>query len=1099
MPDPRRTVAFVLSFFVSIAPLFGAAAPAAPPASTERPPAAAALPSEGVGRPAAAKPSTPPPLSEEEKAKGPLRGLEYRLLGPAIGGRVARVAGVPGDPSTWFAATAAGGVWRSTNGGRDWEAVFDSQPVSSTGSVAVAPSDSNVVWVGSGEANIRGNAAKGNGIYRSTDRGKTWSRVLAVAGQVGALAVDPRDADVAFAAVLGSPFGPGPDRGVYRTRDGGKSWKKVLFVDDKSGASDVTLDPRNSRTVFAGTWQVRRYPWTLESGGPGSGLWVSHDAGDTWKRLGEDEGLPAGIWGKVGVRVAPSDSSRVYALIEAEEGGLFRSDDGGESWELVNESRGLRQRAWYYTCLTVDPLRPDVVWFPEVSMLKTSDGGDTVRSVEGGGWDYHDVWIDPTDPKRMIVGSDAGVSLSSDGGESWHRPPLPIAQLYHVSTDDRVPYRVLAAAQDWGTVSGPSNSLHGDGILLSDWHGVGGGEAGHVVAVPGAPEVVYAGEYLGIITRYDERTGIVAHVGIYPDNGSGHGVGDQKWRFQWTAPIVVSPHDPKTVYHAANVLFRSRDEGQHWEAISPDLTRNDPSKQKWAGGPITGDNTGVEFYDTIFAVAESPLLAGVIWAGSDDGLVHVTRDGGKSWKAVTPPGMPQWGTVGTVEASRWDAGTAYVTADAHRLDDDHPYLWKTTDYGATWKPLTKGLDPAVYLHAVREDTVQKGLLFLATERGVLFSRDGGGKWESLRLNLPTVAVSDLVVKGDDLVVSTTGRSIWVLDDLGPLRQWSSTVAGEAVHLFPPRTAVAWSIAGASFGDDDGAGSNPPTGAAFTYWLKEKAKDPIKLEVLDAQGKVVRTLSSEVEESPIGPDHPDWSPGSEPEADLDDGAGLHSASWDFTLDGSPYIPEAMVDTGDPHVGPGALPGDYTLRLTVDDKTVSAPLRVEPDSRLKVARADQEAELAFQLLLRDRMSEIARLVERLRSVREQLEARHEQIEERADAAELVTAGKEVIDHLTALEHELHNPDAEVTYDILAGRDDGGVKLHSRYAWLNEAARSHPGPPTQGMLEVQAQLDRELAVQRTKLEGVLGEELGKVQALAAKLSLGYVVVPPADSHKP
>ncbi|HEV8239138.1 MAG TPA: glycosyl hydrolase, partial [Thermoanaerobaculia bacterium] len=917
--------------------------------------------------------------------------------------------------------------------------------------------------------------------------------------RIANIVIDPSHPDTVLVAATGALWNDSPDRGVYRTRDGGKSWKKVLFVDDKTGASDVTLDPHNPRTVFAGTWQVRRYPWNLESGGPGSGLWVSHDGGDTWKRLGEDEGLPAGIWGKVGVRVAPSDSTRVYAIVEADEGGLFSSDDGGESWDLVNDSRGLRQRAWYYSCLTVDPLRPDVVWFPEVSMLKTIDGGDTVRSVKGGGWDYHDVWIDPTEPKRMIVGSDAGVSLTFDGGETWHRPPLPIAQLYHVTTDDRVPYRVLAAAQDWGTVSGPSNSLHGDGILLSDWHGVGGGEAGHVVAVPGEPEIVYAGEYLGIITRYDERTGVAAHVGIYPDNGSGHGVGDQKWRFQWTAPIVISPHDPKVVYHAANVLFRSRDEGLHWEAISPDLTRNDPSKQKWAGGPITGDNTGVEFYDTIFAVAESPVTAGVIWAGSDDGLVHVTRDGGKNWKAVTPPGMPQWGTVGTIEASRWDAGTAYVTADAHRLGDDHPYLWKTTDYGATWKALSKGLDTAVYLHAVREDSAQKGLLFLATERSVQFSRDGGAKWESLKLNLPTVSVTDLQVKNDDLVVATTGRSIWILDDLAPLRQWTPAIATESVHLFPPRPAVAWSIAGGPFGDDDGSADNPPAGAAFTYWLKSASKDPIKLEVLDAQGKVVRTLSSELEESPIGPDHPDWSPDSDPEADLDADAGLHRASWDFSLDGSPYIPEAMVDSGDPHAGPSALPGEYTLRLVADGKTATAPLRVDPDPRIKVSPADRDAELAFQLLLRDRMSEIVRLVAQLVSVRDQLETHDEQLANRTDAAELIQAGKKVVDHLDEIERELHNPDAEVTYDILAGRDHGGAKLHSRYSFLNEAARSHPGPPTQGMLEVQAQLDKELAVQRTKLEGVLGAELAKVQALAAKLSLGYVVVPKADAAKP
>jgi photosystem II stability/assembly factor-like uncharacterized protein len=1085
MPHLRRGAA-LLAFALAVAlarPAFPA--PAAAGAAPARPPGEASLPAEGAGRPPSEQ------LSPEEQAKGPLRGLEYRLVGPAIGGRVARVTGVPGDPSTWFAATAAGGVWRSTNGGRDWEPVFDTQPVSSIGSIAVAPSDPNVVWVGSGEANIRGNVAKGNGIYRSSDRGKTWARVLVLDGQVGALAVDPRDADVVFAAVLGSPFGPGEGRGIYRTRDGGKSWKKVLYVDEKSGASDVTLDPTNPRIVFAGTWQVRRYPWTLESGGPGSGLWISRDGGDSWKRL-TGEGLPEGIWGKVGVRVAPSDPQRVYALIEAAEGGLFRSDDGGESWELVNGSRGLRQRAWYYTCLTVDPGKPDVVWFPQVNMLKTIDGGDTVRTVKGGGWDHHDAWIDPTDSRRMIVGSDGGVSLSSDGGATWYRAPIPIAQLYRIATDSRVPYRVLAAVQDWGTVSGPSNSLHGNGILLSDWHGVGGGEAGHVAADPRDPNVVYAGEYLGFISRYDERTGVASHVGIYPDNGSGHGVGDQRWRFQWTAPILVSPHDPELVYHAANVLFASRDGGQHWQAISPDLTRNDPAKQKWAGGPITGDNTGVEFYDTIFALAESPLTAGLIWAGSDDGLVHVTRDGGKSWKAVTPPGMPQWATVDTIEASRWDAGTAYVVADAHRLDDSHPYLWRTTDYGATWKPLTRGLDPGTWLHAVREDSVERGLLYLATDTGVMLSRDGGTSWQPLKLNLPTVAVSDLAVKGDDLVLSTIGRSIWILDDLGPLRHWSQAIAGEGLHLFPPRPAVAWRIAGEPFGDDAGAGRNPPAGAGFTYWIGSKPKEPVKVEVLDANGTVVRTLSSEIEESPIGPDHPDWDADSEPEAELSAEPGLHRAAWDLTLAGAPYIPEAMVDTGDPHVGPVALPGDYTLRLTVDGKNVSQALRVEPDPRVTVPRADQEAQLAFELGLRERMTEIAGMVARIRGVRDQLEARAEQLAERADAAELVAAGNDLAGKLTAVEEELHNPHAEVTYDILAGRD-GGSKLHSRYAWLDWAAGPHEGPPTQGMVEVEAELDRLLAVQRTRLDALLGAELAKLQAMAGARGVGYVVTPP------
>ena len=566
-------------------------------------------------------------VAHGEDSKDQPVGPHYRLIGPAAGGRVARVAGVVGDPLTYYAATAAGGVWKSVDGGLEWKPIFDDQPVSSIGSVAVSPSDENVVWVGSGEANIRGNVAEGNGIYRSTDGGETWHHVWTGEGQIGALAVDPRDPDTAFAAVLGSPFGPGSDRGVYRTVDGGVSWTKVLFVDNDTGASDVCLDPSNPRIVFAGMWQARRTPWSLTSGGPGSGLYLSRDGGDTWKRL-HGNGLPDGIWGKVGVRVAPSNPRRIYALIEAEDGGLFRSDDGGGSFTRINASRGLRQRAWYYSTLTIDPTDADTVWFPEVSMLKSIDAGASIRSVKGGGWDYHDVWIDPSDPRRMIVGSDAGISLSRDGGRTWTRPPVPIAQFYHLSVDTHTPYRVLGSLQDWGTVSGPSNSLHADGIFRTDWIPVGGGEAGWVVADPADPDIIWAGEYGGYISRWNARTRTAANVSVLPDDSSGHPAADLKYRFQWTAPIVVSPHDPKVIYHAANVLFRSRDSGQHWAAISPDLTRNDPEKQAWSGGPITGDNTGVETYDTIFAVAESPVEAGVIWAGSDDGLVHLTRDAG---------------------------------------------------------------------------------------------------------------------------------------------------------------------------------------------------------------------------------------------------------------------------------------------------------------------------------------------------------------------------------------------------------------------------------------------------------------------------------------
>jgi photosystem II stability/assembly factor-like uncharacterized protein len=496
-------------------------------------------------------------------------GLEYRLIGPSVGGRVSRVAGVPGDELTYYAATAAGGVWKSVNGGGTWESIFDDQPISSIGSIEVAPSDPNVVWVGSGEANIRGNVAEGNGIYRSTDAGETWEHVWTAEGQIGTIAVHPKDPDVAFAAVLGSPFGPGPERGVLRTTDGGKTWQKVLYKDQDTGASDVCFHPSNPRILYAGLWQTRRFPWGMTSGGPGSGLYVSRDGGDTWKQL-EGKGLPEGIWGRVGVRVAASEPKRVYALIEAEKGGLFRSDNGGKKWTRVSASRGIQQRAWYYSTLTVDPTNADVVWFPQVSMLKTEDGGKTIHSAKGGGWDYHDVWIDPNNTKRIIIGSDGGVSLSRDGGETWARAAMPLSQFYHLTVDTSTPYRVLASLQDFGTASGPSNSLHGGGILASDWFRVGGGEAGHVVADPSDPNIVWAGEYLGIITRYDRRTGQAPHVGIYPDNGSGHGAVDLRYRFQWTAPIVISPHDPKVVYHAANVRRRSE--------LAGDQPRSDPRR-----------------------------------------------------------------------------------------------------------------------------------------------------------------------------------------------------------------------------------------------------------------------------------------------------------------------------------------------------------------------------------------------------------------------------------------------------------------------------------------------------------------------------------------
>ena len=1031
--------------------------------------------------------------AEDDALKGPYANLEYRLIGPAAGGRVTRVAGVPGDPRIYWAATASGGVWKSVNGGLKWKPVFDKQSISSIGSIAVAPSDPNVVWVGSGEANIRGNVGEGNGIFRSTDAGETWAHLWQAEGQIGTIIVHPKNPDVAFAAVLGSPFGPGEDRGVLRTTDGGKSWNKVLYVDEETGASDVCFDPSNPRILFAGTWQVRRTPWSLTSGGPGGGLWISRNGGDEWKKL-EGDGLPEGPWGKVGVQVAPSDPRRVYALIEAEEGGLFRSDNRGKTWKRISDSRGVRQRAWYYSTMTIDPHNEDVIWFPQVGMLKTIDGGSSIRAVKGGGWDYHDLWIDPQQPNRIVVGSDAGVSLSGDGGATWARPAIPISQLYHVSVDTRVPYRVLGSVQDLGTVSGPSSSWVNEKILLSEWHSVGGGEAGHIVADPSAPDIIWAGEYLGYISRWNGRTRQASHVGAYPENGSGHGAGDLRYRFQWTSPIVISPHDPSVVYHAGNMLFRTDDGGQSWKAISPDLSRDDETKQRWSGGPITGDNTGVEFYGTIFAVAESPVEPGVIWAGTDDGLVHVTRDGGTNWNAVTPRDMPDWATVAVVEASRWDAATAYIVADAHRLDDEAPYLWKTTDYGKNWNRLGPDLDTEVYLHVVREDTTRRGMLYLGTERGVLVSRDDGKTWQSLRLNMPTVAIADLTVAGDDLVVGTIGRSIWILDDLTAVREISDEIRAQPAQLFAPPAAIRrhrvsqWN---APLGSRDGAGTNPPFGAIFTYWLAEKPEEPITVEVIDADGTVVRKLSSELEPAYTEEDHTDWNPLEKRKPALKTKPGLNRASWDLVYEKALWVRGSRIDTGGPGPGPRTLPGEYTLKLIVGDESYTQPVRVDPDPGSEASAEQLQAQFEFSRDLRDRMSAVADTVDLLREIREQIADRIERLAGRPEAADLIQLGHRLVAELDAIEEELHNPRAEVGYDILAGRD-GGAKLYSRLGWLANGAWEHDGPPTQGMLGIADLLHGELLGQRGMLEITLQVDLAEFNAQAEKIELPHVIVP-------
>lgn len=1079
---------------------------------------------------------------------------KYRLVGPFAGGRVSRACGVPGDPLTYFAATASGGVWKSADGGLTWKPVFDDQPTSSIGSIAVAPSDPNVVYVGTGEANIRGNVSPGAGIFKSTDGGKSWKHVWKQRGQIGTITVHPTNPDVCFAAVLGHAFGPNPERGVYRTKDGGKTWDKVLFKNDDTGASDVCIDPSNPRVVFAGFWQARRRPWELTSGGPGSDLYVSRDGGDNWESLregpkdkqqkanrGKGNGLPEGVWGKVGVAVAPSDSQRVYAVIEAEKGGLFRSDDGGESWSKVNDDRPIRQRAWYYGTLTVHPANPDVLFAPQVQMLKSTDGGKSFAKIAAElHSDHHDLWIDPKNPNRMIGSNDAGVAITADGGKTWATPALPVSQCYHVSADTRTPYRVMACLQDLGSASGPSRSLKTGGIGQGDWHQVGGGEAGYAFADPTDPDIVYAGEYGGIMTRYDHRTGQARNITVNQFNPSGIDPAKMKYRFQWTAPILISKHDPKTVYHAANVLFRTRDAGTTWEKVSGDLTRNDKQKQQWSGGPITGDNTGAEVYCTIFALAESPLQKGLLWAGTDDGLVHVSKDEGKTWENVTAnvPGLPDWGTVTCIEASPHAAGTAYLVVSNHRMDDYKPHVWKTTDFGKKWERITDGLDEGVHCRVVREDPRKKGLLYLGTERGVMHSPDAGKTWEGLQLNLPTVPVHDLVVKDNDLVVGTHGRAIWILDDLTPVRATTGAIKKKAAHLFPVQPATKWYT---TWGGPTRefhpsvSGDNPDAGAVVWYQLGADFKGEVTLEVLNAKGALVaKATGKAAAEKPKDEDKDDED--GPPKRRLEPKPGLNKFIWDLTHDGAAVIPGAPADMGSPGARVPVAPGEYTVRLSDGKTTLTEKVKVSADprwlaERLKLAptqptkrptkpqateplvddaravgitklwlesaaREELAAQQELALRVRDGISKLSDTVARLRAVKKQIDLRKDLLKDQDDAKALLKDTDALAKKLDSLEEKLHNPKAKIGYDIFAAK--GGAMLYSQLTWLLANLTDTDGAPTKAQQELADELEKELTGLVGQFDAIAKGEVSKLNDAAKKLGVPELYVPPAKKPK-
>ena len=1011
--------------------------------------------------------------------------LEWRSIGPYRGGRVTAVAGVPGEPYVHYMGATGGGVWKTVDGGMTWRPVSDGfLGAGSIGAIGVAPSDHNVVYVGTGEACIRGNVSPGVGVYKSTDAGKTWKHVgLREAGQIGRIRVHPRDHDLVYVAALGHVFGPNEERGVFRSTDGGATWEKILYKDENTGAVDLAIDPTNPRIMYAAFWQARRMPWGMESGGPGSGLYKTTDGGDTWTEITRNDGLPEGILGRIGVTVSPADHDRVWAIIEADTGGVFRSDDGGDTWSLVNSERRLRQRAWYYTHIYADTKDPETVYVLNTGFYRSVDGGKTYSSIRTPHGDNHDLWIDPETPLHMVNGNDGGANVTHTGGVTWTaQSNQPTAQMYHVITTNDFPYKVCGAQQDNSTMCIASRTTS-FGITTQDWHRVGGCESGYIAPHPENTDVFYAGCYGGTMTHFDLQTGQARNVMVWPENPMGWGARDLRYRFQWTFPIVFNPHDPDVLYAAGNILFRSTNQGQSWEPISPDLTRDDESKQGPSGGPITKDNTSVEYYNTIFTVAPSPHEADVIWAGTDDGLLHITRDGGQTWTDVTPGDMPEWGLVSVIDASPHDSATAYVAVTRYKLDDFQPYIFRTNDYGRSWRKIVRGIPENHFIRVVREDPARRGLLYAAGEFGVHVSFDDGERWQSLQLNLPVAPIHDMVVKDNDLVIATHGRSFWILDDLTPLHQLSDEVAAADVHLFKPRAA--YRMGGFGFRRPiPGVGNNPENGVTVFYYFKEEPEEPeveVKLEFLDAGGEVIRTFSSKtlgddqrrVPRAPRAPRVPVET-------------GMNRFVWNLRHpDASRF--EGMIFWAGGTTGPVAVPGTYQVRLTAGDWTRTQSFEVLKDPRVPATQADLQEQFELLVRIRDRLTEANDAVSRIREIKGQLDGVMERLKENESAEQVVTRAKDTKERLSSVEQEIYQVQNRSNQDPL----NYPIRLNNKLASLVRVVASADAKPTDQSYAVFDYLSAELQEQLDVLQQIIDMDVPEINRMVGELSLPAVII--------
>ncbi|MDA0864068.1 MAG: glycosyl hydrolase [Bacteroidetes bacterium] len=994
--------------------------------------------------------------------------LSYREIGPFRGGRSAAVTGVPGKPNLFYFGATGGGVWKTNDGGRHWENISDGFFGGSVGAITVSKSDPNVLYAGGGEQTVRGNVSSGFGLWKSEDAGKTWAFAgLPKSRHIPRIIVDPNDHDIVYAAVLGDLYKPTTERGVYKSSDGGKQWKKVLFANENAGATDLVIDPNNPRVLYASTWNVRRTPYSLSSGGPGSALWKSTDYGETWTEISTHKGFPEGTLGIIGVTVSPSNSERLWAMVEhKEQGGVYRSEDSGETWKLMNSDRSLRQRAWYYTRIYADTQDPETVYVLNVRYHKSTDGGKTFSSSNAPHGDHHDLWIAPEDPKRMIMGDDGGAQVTYDGGETWstyHNQPT--AQFYRVTTDDAFPYRIYAAQQDNSTIRIRHRTESGS-ISEEDWEATAGGESAHIAVDPTDNDIVYGGSYDGFLTRYNHQKNTVRSVSVWPDNPMGHGAEDFKYRFQWNFPIFFSPHNPKKLYAASNHLHASTDQGASWQLISPDLTRNDPTKLGSSGGPITQDNTSVEYYCTIFAAAESPLVEGLLYTGSDDGLVHISQDGGKSWTNITPKDWPQWMMVNSIEPSRHEPGTCYVAGTRYKLGDYTPYLYKTSDYGNSWQRITKGIESEHFTRVLREDLTQRGLLYAGTEAGMYVSFDDGAQWQKFQLNLPQVPITDLTLKNNDLIVATQGRSLWMIDDLTVLHQLRNA-KGNQNFLFKPKDT--YRIGGRSRSGSLTQGTNHPNGVMVYFTLADPEQSEVSLSFLNLNNDTLKRFSNKDKKNK-----------------LEVKKGHNLMVWDLKGEGAERL-DGMILWWASTEAPRAVPGNYSVVLQVGDQVMRRPFSIVADPNSETDQMGMQRQFDFISSVNSTVDKAHKSIKKIRGINGQLKEFKSRYENTPSVAELVENATELSKQLTEIEEALYQTKNRSGQDPL----NFPIKLTNKLAHLNALVGMDDFPPTQQDIAVKNELTQAIEGELNKLNGLIDKEIKAFNAAFRNMSLDYLFV--------